>query len=329
MSAASPFARYAVLELGEHPATALCASHLGALGMRVTALRPAGQAAGVPAAELGYDWRKEVRAEVPDELWPTVDVVLDPGGLAWFDPARMAAHVVWCRVTGDGADPAASVPENVAQARTGLAGYVGSMAQPPLRVGAPVVTFTTAVAAAQAVLAALLRRERSGQGAMVGVSMLRSALALQGNNVTSESDHDERIGFARAPWMPPERGFTCRDGAVDVVFNHDNGGFGRFCEWLQAPEVGADARFSTYPGRSAYAPELAEALAPALVRRSVADVVACVAAQGGLYGTRERIRDLPVHPQLTHLGLIEADERPARPGLPFQLNGQRPGRAGS
>lgn len=318
----SPFARFAVLELGEHPTTALCGSHLGALGMRVTAYRPLGSAGAVSAARLGYDWCKQVREGVPEGAWHEYDVVLDAGCIP-LDPSHLAPGVVWCQVSGDGQAPAASVPENIAQARTGLAGYVGSQAEPPIRVGAPVVTFSTAVAAAEAILAALLRWERHGIGATVGVSMLRTALALLGNNVTSESDHDARIGFARGPWMAPERGFACRDGTVDLVFLHDNGGFARFCEWLGLPELAEDPRFKTYPMRGGHPAELAEALAPALSRRSVAEVLERAGSLGALHAARERIVDLPRHPQLVHLGLLSPlDEKPA-PGLPFRLNGSR------
>jgi crotonobetainyl-CoA:carnitine CoA-transferase CaiB-like acyl-CoA transferase len=65
------------------------------------------------------------------------------------------------------------------QAMSGLAAITGSAARPPTATGSAIVDQHAAALIAMAGLAALLHRERTGQGGRVEVSLLRAALDLQ------------------------------------------------------------------------------------------------------------------------------------------------------
>lgn len=315
------FAKYTVLELGSSLPGALCGSHLGAMGMAVRAWRAAGPPGATTPAEPGWDWSKTIADGTPAEAdLAAADVVLTDGTA----PPGTHPDAVVVTFHADYGEPAAAGPELLLQARSGLVGYVGRQQDRPIRIGAPVVTFATAVAGAQAVLAALLRRERTGEGATVAISGLAVAIALAGNNVTSESDPDAVTGFAAQPHLPPRFGYRCADGTVDFVFHQDNGGFARFCEWLGRPELAADARFTDYGSRLDNEGELGQLLAPELSRRQAADVLAELEAVGALCALRYPVPDLVGHPQLTHLELLANVGGRTVAQVPFTLDGLRP-----
>jgi crotonobetainyl-CoA:carnitine CoA-transferase CaiB-like acyl-CoA transferase len=184
------------------------------------------------------------------------------------------------------------------------------------------------VAGAQAVLAALLRRERTGEGATVAISGLAVAIALAGNNVTSESDPDAVTGFAAQPNLPPRFGFRCADGTIDFVFHQDNGGFAAFCEWLGKPEVAGDPRFTEYGSRLDNEGELGQLLEPELSRRPAADVLAKLEALGALCALRYPVPDLVGHPQVSHLELLTELGGRTVAQVPFTLDGSRPSATG-
>jgi crotonobetainyl-CoA:carnitine CoA-transferase CaiB-like acyl-CoA transferase len=314
------FAKYSVLELGRSLPGALCGSHLGAMGMVVRAWRPAPRPGATTPADLGWDWNKTITTGTPADADVTAaDVVLTDG-----PPPVAGQDAVVVTFQADYGEPAATGPELLLQARSGLVGYVGRQQDMPIRIGAPVVSFATAVAGAQAVLAALLRRERTGRGARVAISGLAVAITLAGNNVTSESDPDAISGFAAQPNLPPRFGFRCADGTIDFIFNKDDGGFAGFCAWLSVPEVADDPRFTSYATRLDNEGELALALEPALSRQPTAVVLDRLEAAGALCALRYPVADLVDHPQVAHLGLLTNLAGRTVAQLPFTLDGHRP-----
>jgi crotonobetainyl-CoA:carnitine CoA-transferase CaiB-like acyl-CoA transferase len=288
------------------------------MGMAVRAVRTAGPSGATTPADLGWDWNKTITTGTPTGT--DADVVLTDG----TPPDGVKSDAVVVTFHADYGEPAAAGPELVLQARSGLVGYVGRQQAMPIRIGAPVVSFATGVAGAQAVLAALLRRERTGRGAQVSISGLAVAVALAGNNVTAESDPDAVTGFAAQPNLPPRFGFRCADGTVDFIFNKDDGGFARFCDWLSMPGVADDPRFASYGNRLDNEGELAELLEPALSRHPTAEVLERLEAVGALCALRYPVAELVGHPQVTHLGLLADLAGRTVAQLPFTLDGHRP-----
>lgn len=315
------FAKYSVLELGRSLPGALCGSHLGAMGMVVRAWRDGAPPGATTPADPGWDWSKTITSGTPAGAdVAAADVVLTDD----VPPAGTKRDAVVVTFQADYGEPAAAGPELLLQARSGLVGYVGRQQDMPIRIGAPVVSFATAVAGAQAVLAALVRRERTGRGAQVSISGLAVAVALAGNNVTSESDPDAISGFAAQPNLPPRYGFRCADGTVDFIFNKDDGGFAAFCEWLSMPGLAHDPRFASYGTRLDNEGELAQLLEPELSRHPAAEVLERLEADGALCALRYPVAELAEHPQVSHLGLLADLDGRTVAQVPFTLNGSRP-----
>ena len=95
-------------------------------------------------------------------------------------------RLIHCAMTGYGRGGALSdapaYDVNI-QAASGLMSVTGTEATGPLRAGAPVVDYATALAAGFAICAALTRRARDGAGAFVDVSMLETALTLMSSQI--------------------------------------------------------------------------------------------------------------------------------------------------
>jgi hypothetical protein len=313
-----------VHEVGSSLPGALCGSHLGALGLQVTAWRDPVGTPGPEPGDWGWDWCKTVRIGRPDPRPESPPDVLIDGRPLGAQPIPGAG--VTCRILGDWDLGIEVVPEVIAQAIVGLTGYVGTQDAPPIRIGAPVVTMATGVAAAQGVLAGLAWRERHDAPCTVTVTAVGVGFALAGNNVTSESDPEQRTGFAGQPWAPARRGYACRDGTVDFVFHRDNGGFAEFCRWLGVADVAADDRFRSHAARNENEAALALALAPALQSHDADEVVTQLDAAGALVARRLRVDELPSDPQISAIGLLAKSpgRGPTIVQLPFTINGNRP-----
>jgi crotonobetainyl-CoA:carnitine CoA-transferase CaiB-like acyl-CoA transferase len=123
-------------------------------------------------------------------LIATADVVAEnyrPGvmaklGLGYDDLRQLKPDIIYAAASGFGADgPYVDRPgqDLIIQAMSGLAALTGTQKEGPRGVGVSVVDHHGASLFAAAILAALLRRERTGQGGRVDVSLLSAALDLQ------------------------------------------------------------------------------------------------------------------------------------------------------
>jgi crotonobetainyl-CoA:carnitine CoA-transferase CaiB-like acyl-CoA transferase len=314
-----------VCELGGSLPGALCGSHLGSLGMSVTAWRGADERLRPDA--LGWDWCKHVRTGEPSgtEL-ATYDVVIDGRPL---DSEPVGTAGVLCRILGDWSTGIEKMPEVVVQSLTGFTGYVGNSSQPPIRVGAPVVTLSTGIAAAQGSLAGLLWRRQNDAPCHVTVTAVGVAVTLLGNNITSESEPDTRTGFAGEAAAEPVRGVPCADGVVDFTFFRENDGFRRFCQWLGRGELADDERFASLRARRDYSDELDAVLLPLLATRQVGDVLAELEAAGAACTRMFEVSELlSMHPQVQVLDMLrfapEGGGKRALVQLPWLINGDRP-----
>ncbi|MEM7079201.1 MAG: CoA transferase [Pseudomonadota bacterium] len=93
--------------------------------------------------------------------------------------------IIYCAISGYGQDgPNAQRPalDHLMQGESGMFDATGLPEGPAVRVGFAVADASTAVIASSAICAALFRRERTGQGAYLDVSMLECCLTVMGLN---------------------------------------------------------------------------------------------------------------------------------------------------
>ena len=165
-------------------------------------------------------------------------------GLAYEDLKQSNSRLIYCEITGWGASgPMADLPatELAVQSMAGLTRHLGVKNGPPVRQGFDMASVATGIAAAQAVLAALYWRGRSGDGQRVDVSMLASALAINQWDIVAESETVERdrpspgIQLESYDW-PPDRGFRCADGSCLIDFLGHEEGWSLFFADIERPD---------------------------------------------------------------------------------------------
>lgn len=124
-----------------------------------------------------------------------------------LSPARVQARwprLIWARISGFGqSGPLADHPafDSVIQARSGLA---ATFAEEPRLVPSYIADKVTAALVAQAVLAALVERHRTDEGAVLDVAMLDAMAYFNGPDVTAghllaDEEEPDVTGFLRVP----------------------------------------------------------------------------------------------------------------------------------
>jgi crotonobetainyl-CoA:carnitine CoA-transferase CaiB-like acyl-CoA transferase len=192
--------------------------------------------------------------------------------------------------------------------------YLGTHDEPPLRLGADVAGIGCGIFAAQAALAALFHRNRSGQGQEIDVSLLGALLAMKTVHLAAQSEPDAwggpRLGGANDP---PERGWRTGDRPITFSFGGSVGAKGR-PGWVQfVEEIGLqrlldDERFDKNGRDSTGLGPKARALKAEYEARfrelPSQQIVEAIRRHGGIVGEFNRHSDVLRHPQTASLGLI-------------------------
>jgi crotonobetainyl-CoA:carnitine CoA-transferase CaiB-like acyl-CoA transferase len=173
---------------------------------------------------------------------------LDDLGLGWAELSRLNPRLVFCSITGYGqTGPWKERPayDLALQAESGWMSITGEAGSPPVRVGVAVIDLFSAHYAVQAILSALLDRERTGRGCRIDLSMLDCAaasLCYMGQNALATGVSPGRMG-SRHPSIVPYQAFPTQDGFV-VVAAGSQPIWERLCAAIGRPELARDARFA-------------------------------------------------------------------------------------
>jgi crotonobetainyl-CoA:carnitine CoA-transferase CaiB-like acyl-CoA transferase len=190
-------------------------------------------------------------------------------------------RLVYCSITGFGrSGPYAARPgyDPIVEALTGFMAINGEEGGRPLKVGVAVIDEITGCQAAFAVTAALLHRDRTGEGQRVDLSLFESGLSALANQASAYLMGGEihpRLGNAH-PHIVPTDSFATANGVVMVCVGTD-AQFARLASLLGVPELAVDPRFAGNAQRVAHREALTAALAAAFARvdgRAFADVAA-------------------------------------------------------
>lgn len=169
----------------------------------------------------------------------------------------------------------------VIQAGSGLMSLNGPPSGEPFKVGLAVSDITTGLFLLSGIEAALYRRELSGRGDHVGVSLWESQMAWLTNVAQSylmTGEAPGRYGNAH-PQLAPYETFQAADGFLAIGVGND-GQFRRLCAVLQHAEWCQDARYATNPARVRYRKALVDTLQAVLKEKSVQEWVQLLEAEG-------------------------------------------------
>ena len=242
--------------------------------------------------------------------------------LAEADVRAMRSDIVYCGLTGHGTTgPLADVPatEFDIQLISGMTRQVGTRDEMPVRQGFHLASVNTGLAAVQAVLAGLLARDGGrGVGRHYEVSLLRSAVVLNGWNITAESGNDGVEGKqVQAAGWPPDHGYTCRDRQVLVSIKNNDEGWVSFLAALGRVDLLADSRFSTLPALRVNEWRLPALLDPDTRSLTSTELAQMVERCGGEVVPVLDPDEVLDHPQTRAQGLVRQDIRAVR--LPIDV----------
>jgi crotonobetainyl-CoA:carnitine CoA-transferase CaiB-like acyl-CoA transferase len=205
---------------------------------------------------MTVDLRTAAGQELVRRLVATVDVVIEnyrPGmmdswGLGYEDLAPLRPGLVYCSVSAYGGAAGyerAIGNDMTCQAYSGLMDMTGDPNGSPQRVGAPVVDTGAAMQAALGIVAALYRRQSTGEGEHVKVSLIEAAFSMMPNYVASVANSDtefHRVGLGH-PRFAPYEGFECADGNWLVMGTFHNRSWEGLCRALGREDLLTDDRY--------------------------------------------------------------------------------------
>jgi len=228
-------------------------------------------------------------AEVAHALSARADVFIHnfkPGGLTRFglDHDAVSARnpsVIYCSISGFGADSKLPGYDLLVQGMSGLMSLTGGPDGPPYRSGISVFDVMTGLQSAIGILAALHHRDLTGEGQHIETNLLSTALSTMVNQVSAYVAGDvvpQRMGNAHLSLFPYEP-LPTGDGEIIVVAGND-GQFRRLCAALDIPEVADDERFASVGGRNDNREQLRPLLLDRLATRSAQEWFAVLSAAG-------------------------------------------------
>lgn len=358
-----PLTGLRVLDVGTRISAPFCAGLLGEMGAEVIKVEdPRGgdfmRTIG-PFADDDYSlwWavegrgRKGVTLNLRDErgqelfrrLAATADVVSEnfrPGTMeAWHvGPEDCDPRLVWARISVFGQDgPNARRPglDRMGIAYGGLLNLTGYPDLPPVRPGVTVSDYLTGVFAAEAVLAALYRRDRpdggTGRGGVVDAPLYGSILRILEWTIVAQ----DRLGLTRrregnrlANSAPLDNYRTADDRYICIVGGSD-ANFARLCRAMERPELIADPKWATLADRAAGSDEINGIVADWAAARTAEQIEAICIEHGVPVATIYDAGDILGDPHMAARGdLVTVEDPhagPIRQQAPFpRLDGATP-----
>ena len=162
-------------------------------------------------------------------------------------------RLIYCLISGYGGNgPYAERPgyDVIAQGEAGLMSVTGEPAGEPVRYPIPIADITTGMYAAMGILAALLYREKTGQGQVLDMTLLEgqsSWLTMLASSLMNGGKEPERLGNVH-PTIVPYQVFRAQDKHFILGVGTERL-WAAFCEALELDHLKDDLRFATNPDR--------------------------------------------------------------------------------
>lgn len=178
---------------------------------------------------------------------------LERWGLSYDELQRLRPGLIYCTITGYGyTGPDRHRPgyDFIIQAQGGIMSITGPADGEPYKVGVAIADITTGLFTANAILASLYARERTGAGQRIDISLLDSQVAWLANvasNYLVSGQVPARYGNAHASVVPYQV-FKASDRYFAFAVGND-GQWRRFCQAVERSAWIEDDRFSTNTAR--------------------------------------------------------------------------------
>ena len=249
-------------------------------------------------------------------------------GLDYASVAKRNPRIVYCSITGFGqTGPYRNRPgyDFLIQGMGGLMSVTGERDDlpggGPQRAGVALADILTGMYASSAIVAALYRREKTGNGQFIDLALLDSqvaTLANQGMNWLIGGQVPKRSGNGH-PNIVPYQAFATVDGHMILAVGNDEQ-FARFCKAVGRDDIAADPRYSIIAQRNAHRDELIPMLAAIVRARTTDDWVRTLEAVGVPCGPINTIDRVFADPQVVARGMRVDLPHPRAGTLPSIAN---------
>ncbi|MCY1208466.1 Acetyl-CoA:oxalate CoA-transferase [compost metagenome] len=349
-----------VLDLSKVLAGPLCGQYLGELGADVVKVEPIGvgddtrawlpQEQGQSATFLSVNHNKRSIAvdlktaegqQIVQTLAAGADIVLQGfgGGTAarlGVDHDSLSARnprLIYCEISGYGrTGPLGNEPgyDVMLQAFSGMISTMGDPAGKLARASFSPVDLGTGMHAFSGILAALIEREKTGQGVYLEVSLLDTALGFMGymaQNYWRTGRAPARMGTAH-PAMAPYQAFDAADGPLMIGVGND-AQWRRFCTVAGLDDHVDDPAFATNAARVANFARTVDLVQRRIATQPVAFWLQALRAAGVACSPIHTLDQALAHPQLEARQLVVESEHPVlgtvrNMGLPVRFrDGER------
>ena len=286
---------------------------------------------------ITLDYSTSEGREVLHALVRTADVLVSnarPGvmqklGATWPDLEPVNPRLVYCAITGFGADgPYALRPafDNVGQA---LSGWMSRhrRGDDPRVVGPAIADPVTSYYATIGILSALYERVTSGKGRLVEVNMMEAMIGLAIEPITSYFALGTPIPVNERAATSQAYNLTCRDGKrIGLHASMLDKFFFGLCRAIERPDW-IDA-YPTRKHRIAGYEEIAQRLSDIFRTRDRADWIARLEDAVVPFGPENELQDLEHDPQIRHLDVFYEIDHPRHgrtkaPRRPVRIDGSR------
>ena len=285
------------------------------------------------------DFSRPDGAAVVRKLAIEADVVVENfkvGGLAKFgldaESLRSAnPRLVYASITGFGQDGPYSDRAGYDYIIQGMGGLMSITGLPdgepgggPMRVGVAVVDLFTGLYTSVAILAALLRREKTGDGAHIDMALFDTQLAMlanQASNALVSGNDPPRQGNTH-PNIVPYQPFEASDQPIIIAVGNDRQ-FARLAQMCGHPEWADDERFATNGARVANREAIVRLVSECIHQKPAAEWLDVLEAAGIPGGPINRISQALSDTQAQHRGIVRAMAGMPLVGSPVRMDGER------
>jgi CoA:oxalate CoA-transferase len=191
------------------------------------------------------------------------------------------------------------------QAMSGVMSITGEADGNPVRCGAPIGDLVGGMVGAMGTMAALLERRATGRGQKVDVALLDAQVSLLiywSTICLNEGSMPGRVGSGH-PTIVPYGQFATKDSNIVVAVFGDEF-FRRFCDTIGLPELIADERFATNPGRVRHREEVLAPIARVMRQRTSSEWLDLLEQAGIPAAPVNSLAEALLHPQVQHREMV-------------------------
>lgn len=290
---------------------------------------------------ITLDTRHERALGILESLVRWADVVvenyrpgtLDAMGIGYERMKEINPAVILVSISGfgqTGPDSKRALFDAISQASSGLMSATGEPDGKPTLSGTYIADYTTGYQGAIGAMAALMHRERTGEGQLVDIASFDTMFSALGTRLIAElmlGLEMPRSG-SRDLLTAPVNVYEASDGPIYIQAGTASL-FPKLCAVMERPDLAADERYASVEGRMENQEVLESIIGEWAAARSVAEIESVLEAAGIPYAKVASVAEVARSPQIQAREMIVEAEHPTlgtirMPGNPIKMEKSPP-----